>query len=57
MSRILVTGASGLLGLNFGLQFAGQHEIIGVANSHRLQGVPFELRQADLAQPGSAAPG
>ena len=29
MSRILVTGASGLLGLNFGLQFAGEHEIIG----------------------------
>jgi dTDP-4-dehydrorhamnose reductase len=55
MSRILVTGASGLLGLNFGLQFTGRHEIIGVTNSRRLQGVPFELRQVDLAQPGSAA--
>jgi dTDP-4-dehydrorhamnose reductase len=51
----LVTGASGLLGLNFGLQFAGQHEIIGVAHQHALAGLPFELRQVDLAQPGAAA--
>jgi dTDP-4-dehydrorhamnose reductase len=55
MSRILVTGASGLLGLNFGLQFSGQHEIIGVANTHRLSGLPFALRMLDLAQPGAAA--
>jgi dTDP-4-dehydrorhamnose reductase len=55
MSRILVTGVSGLLGINFALQYAGQHEVIGVANTHDLKGVPFELRQADLAQPGTAA--
>ncbi len=55
MSRILVTGASGLLGLNFCLRFAGEHQIIGVANQHGLREVPFELRQADLAQPGAAA--
>jgi dTDP-4-dehydrorhamnose reductase len=55
MSRILVTGASGLLGLNFGLQFAGQHEIIGVANVHRLSRLPFPLRMLDLTQPGAAA--
>ncbi len=37
MSRILVTGASGLLGLNIGLQFHELHEIIGVANGHPLK--------------------
>jgi dTDP-4-dehydrorhamnose reductase len=54
MSRILVTGASGLLGLSFGLQYCDQHEIIGIANEHPLQGLPFELRQVDLAQPDAA---
>jgi dTDP-4-dehydrorhamnose reductase len=47
--RILVTGASGLLGLNFLLQYAGQHEVIGIANLHRLVGLPCELRIADLS--------
>ena len=54
MSRILVTGASGLLGLSFGLQYCDQHEIIGIANEHPLQGLPFELRQVDLAQSDAA---
>jgi dTDP-4-dehydrorhamnose reductase len=54
MSRILVTGASGLLGLNIGLQFHDQHEIIGVANGHPIKGIPFEMRTVDLAQPGAA---
>lgn len=55
MSRILVTGASGLLGLNFCLRFAAEHTVIGVSNQHALGGVPFEVRQLDLAQPGAAA--
>lgn len=54
MSRILVTGASGLLGLNIGLQFHNLHEIIGVANGHPLNGVPFEMRTVDLAKKGAA---
>ncbi len=54
MSRILVTGASGLLGINFGLQFAGEHEIIAVANAHRLKDPPFVLHCLDLAEPGVA---
>jgi dTDP-4-dehydrorhamnose reductase len=54
MSRILVTGASGLLGVNFGLQFAGQHEVIGIANAHPLKGLPFPLLIRDLTQPGAA---
>jgi dTDP-4-dehydrorhamnose reductase len=54
MSRILVTGASGLLGLSFCLQYHDQHQIIGLVNEHPLKGVPFELRSVDLAQTGAA---
>jgi len=55
MTKILVTGASGLLGLNFALQHAAQHEITGVVNSQALRGAPFAVRGADLSQPGSGA--
>jgi dTDP-4-dehydrorhamnose reductase len=53
--RILVTGASGLLGLNFALQYCDSHEILGVANQHGLNEPPFELRRLDLSQPGVGA--
>lgn len=45
--RILVTGASGLLGLNLSLQMAGKHTIIGV-DRQKLANMPFELLKADL---------
>jgi len=45
--KLLVTGASGLLGLNLGLLMHSRHEITGVDRS-RLSGVPFELLRADL---------
>jgi len=48
--RILVTGASGLLGLNLSLKMTGTHTIIGVDRS-KLAGTPFELVQADLLEP------
>lgn len=54
MSRILVTGASGLLGLNFGLQFCDRHEIIGISHQHALQGMPFAVRAVDLSEHGAA---
>ncbi len=54
MTRILVTGASGLLGLNFGLNAAAKHEVIGVVNRHGLHGVRFKMLVADLMQPGRA---
>jgi dTDP-4-dehydrorhamnose reductase len=54
MTRILVTGASGLLGLNFSLEFASQHEVIGVVNLHGLRNIPFQLLQVDLSLPGAA---
>lgn len=45
--RILVTGASGLLGLNLSLQMAGSHLITGV-DRQKLAKVPFDLLKADL---------
>jgi dTDP-4-dehydrorhamnose reductase len=54
MTRILVTGASGLLGLNFSLQHAAQHDITGVVNSQALRPqAPFKVLTADLSLPGS----
>ena len=42
MTHFFVTGASGLLGLNFALQVADQHRITGVVNHNPLQGIPFQ---------------
>jgi dTDP-4-dehydrorhamnose reductase len=50
--RILVTGSSGLLGLNLCLASLISHQVIGVDRS-RLTGVPFELINQDLLVPGS----
>jgi dTDP-4-dehydrorhamnose reductase len=50
--RILVTGSSGLLGLNLCLASLTSHQVIGVDRS-RLTGVPFELINQDLLVPGS----
>jgi dTDP-4-dehydrorhamnose reductase len=47
--RILVTGASGLLGLNLCLRMTGTHTIVGVDRS-KLAGTPFDLVQADLLE-------
>ena len=53
MTRILVTGASGLLGLNFALQYHHQHKVMGVVHSNPLVGTPFDIFQADLTEPGN----
>ena len=45
--RILVTGASGLLGLNLSLQMQSKHTIIGVDRS-KLANTPFDLIKLDL---------
>lgn len=52
-TRFLVTGASGLLGLNFAMQTAGSYEVTGVVNRHTLADAPFAVVQADLSQPGA----
>jgi len=48
--KILVTGASGLLGLNLSLMGMEAHTIVGVDRS-KLAGTPFELIKADLLDP------
>ena len=55
MTRFLITGASGLLGLHLALQSAAQGPTIGVVHHNDLIGVPFEVIRADLVQPGCAA--
>ncbi len=52
---MLITGASGLLGLNFAYQASSQYSVIGVVHHNELAGVPFSVMQADLAQPESVA--
>jgi dTDP-4-dehydrorhamnose reductase len=52
-TRLLVTGASGLLGLNLALHASCQgYAVTGVVHAHRLFSVPFNLYSADLTQPG-----
>ncbi len=52
--RILVTGASGLLGLNLCLTSAAQHELTGLVNQRALTDAPFTTLQADLLEAGAA---
>ena len=57
--RILITGASGLLGVNLALEAAHQHTVFGAVNQRRFQSpagklLPgFEVIQADLQHPGA----
>jgi dTDP-4-dehydrorhamnose reductase len=51
--RILITGASGLLGLNLALSTAGKHEVYGVTHQHLLHNTPFHVLQADLLERGA----
>ena len=52
--RILVTGASGLLGLNLSLQMVGTHTIVGV-DRNKLTSTPFEIVKADLLEAGTCS--
>lgn len=52
--RVLITGASGLLGLNLALEICKQHTVFGVTHSHDLRTQAFTVIQADLLQPGAA---
>lgn len=51
--RILVTGASGLLGLNLALEASRDHEVIGSVNSHAIRTTRFATIQSDLLKPGA----
>jgi dTDP-4-dehydrorhamnose reductase len=45
--KILITGASGLLGMNLALEAMGEHEVIGVDRG-KLKSAPFPVYNADL---------
>jgi dTDP-4-dehydrorhamnose reductase len=51
--RILVTGASGLLGINLALEAAKKHEVYGLVNHQQLKPDTFQVLQADLLVPGA----
>lgn len=51
--RILITGASGLLGLNTALEAAKEHDVIGQVNRHPLRVDAFSVLQVDLLAPGA----
>ena len=51
--RILITGASGLLGLNTALEAANQHTVFGQVNSNAIQTEAFTVLQTDLLEPGA----
>jgi len=51
--RILVTGASGLLGLNLALEASQQHEVFGSVNRNVIKTTNFTVLQSDLTAPGT----
>jgi dTDP-4-dehydrorhamnose reductase len=51
--RILITGASGLLGLNLALELCRQHTVFGTANQNALHTHAFTVLQTDLLTPGA----
>jgi len=57
MTRFLVTGASGLLGINFALRVAGdnRHSVVGAVHADRLAGMSLETIPCDLSRPGQTA--
>lgn len=55
MTRIMVTGASGLLGLNLALEAAEEYEVVGVLHKRRLTQAPFRTVQADLLEADAPA--
>ena len=51
--RILITGASGLLGLNLALETPHRHTVFGTVNQHTLKTDAFTVVQPDLLAPGA----
>lgn len=47
MTRLLITGASGLLGINLAMEAMREHEVIGVDRG-KLKSAPFQVFQVDL---------
>jgi dTDP-4-dehydrorhamnose reductase len=50
--KLLITGASGLLGINLAMEAMREHEVIGMDRG-TLKSAPFRVLRADLAHEGS----
>ncbi len=51
--RILITGASGLLGLNLALETTSRHTVFGTVSQHVVKTDAFKVIQTDLLVPGA----
>jgi dTDP-4-dehydrorhamnose reductase len=49
--RLLITGASGLMGVNLAHEAAKEHSVVGVVNERIFTSDTFEVRRADLLAP------
>ena len=54
MARILITGASGLLGINLALEVMREHEVIGIDRG-KLKSAPFRVITANILNVGEVA--
>jgi dTDP-4-dehydrorhamnose reductase len=52
MKKILVTGASGLLGLNLSLSLTGKFDVVGIIHRDELKDVPYPVIVSDLSLGG-----
>ena len=50
--RVLVTGASGLLGLNLALEASSKHVVYGVVHHQQISTKAFTVLTADLLDAG-----
>ncbi len=53
MKRLLITGVSGLLGVNLAFRAADRYRVIGVSHLRQLSGAPFETIAKDLTDAGT----
>src|SRR5512137_1810532 len=51
--RILITGASGLLGLNLAMETTRRHTVFGTVNRNSIKTDAFTVVQTDLLVPGA----
>jgi dTDP-4-dehydrorhamnose reductase len=53
MKKLLITGASGLLGINLALTAQARgYDVAGITLEEGLHGIPFTMHRLDLTQPG-----
>jgi dTDP-4-dehydrorhamnose reductase len=55
VTRILITGASGLLGINLALEALAKYDVVGVLHHAELRDPGFQTIQADLLEPDAIA--